>query len=170
MVAATGELQGRTKGWLDVNIDEFLTRLTKVQKAGPGKWRARCPAHESNSPSLAISEKNGTILLKCFVGCAADDICGALGIEMYELFPPRDPLDKYDRQPVAYVGGIKFTALDALRCLSNEGGVVLLAACDQAEGKCLDSQECDRLLKSVSRLTAALEFLGEHETLKPNFE
>ena len=146
-----------------MNVDEFLTRLTKVQKSGPGKWRARCPAHESNSPSLAISEKNGTILLRCFVGCSAEDVCGAVGVEMFELFPPKERDYQAERPANVYVGGIKFTALDALRCLSNEGAVILLLACDMAEGKCLSEEERDRVLKSVSRLTAALEFIGEND-------
>jgi hypothetical protein len=151
-----------------VNVEDLLQRLKKVQKSGPGKWRAHCPAHESNSPSLAISEKDGTILLKCFVGCSAEDVCGAIGVEMWELFPPRER--EYEAQPKVYIGGIKFTALDALRCLKNEGSVILLLACDMAEGKVLSAVERDRVTLACSRMGAALEFVGDNDIEKVTIE
>lgn len=91
-------------------------------------------------------------------------------MELQDLFPPRDPQARFEREPVVYVGGARFTALDALRALTNEATVVLLLACDQAEGKCLTAEERDRVLTSVSRMTAALEFIGENDIERPKIE
>src|SRR5882724_5086828 len=72
-------------------VDELLTRFDKGKKSGPNKWVARCPAHEDRSPSLAIKEgDDGVVLLHCFAGCSVDDVCGAIGIELMDLFPPSD--------------------------------------------------------------------------------
>lgn len=151
-----------------MSVERLLSQLRKVKQTGPGKWAACCPAHEDKGPSLAIKDESGTVLIHCFAGCEPVDILGAVGMELKDLFPPRDPTQKYEREPVVYVGGARFTALDALRALSNEGSVVLLLACDMAEGKCLSEAERDRVLISVKRMTAALEFLGENDIERPH--
>lgn len=148
-------------------IEELLSRLTKVRKNGPDKWQSCCPAHEDRSPSMSIKESDGTILIHCFAGCSVGDICGALGIEMTELFPPRDDTWQPQEKPVK-IGNIRFSAIDALRCLSNEGTVTLLAACDLAEGRVLSPAEIDRLTTAVSRLSASLEYLNDQDTEKMN--
>lgn len=139
-------------------VDNLLNRLVKVKQTGPGKWQARCPAHEDRSPSLSIAEKDGTVLVHCFAGCSVEDVCGAVGVELTELFPPRN--DKWEAQekPVRF-GGMKFTAIDALRCLENEGFVIGLLASDMAEGKVLTDDEQKRLGVAVGRIATALEYL-----------
>lgn len=47
---------------------------------------ACCPAHEDSEPSLHITFAEDRILLKCFTGCTAKEICEALGISIKELF------------------------------------------------------------------------------------
>ena len=71
-------------------IDVLLDRLTHVKQTRPNRWQARCPAHDDRSPSLAITETSeGTILIKCWAGCGAGEIVGAVGLELRDLFPPR---------------------------------------------------------------------------------
>jgi hypothetical protein len=41
-------------------------------------WIARCPAHEDRSPSLSITERDGTVLLHCHAGCAQQSVINAL--------------------------------------------------------------------------------------------
>lgn len=66
----------------------ILARLEAVKPTGPNKWVARCPAHRDKTPSLAIKESaDGTVLLKCWAGCSAADICAALDLELRDLFP-----------------------------------------------------------------------------------
>lgn len=70
-----------------MQIDLILNRLQKVKAAGSDKWQACCPAHEDNSPSLSIKQADyGNILIKCWSGCSAQDICAAIGIELKDLF------------------------------------------------------------------------------------
>lgn len=66
-------------------VKEFLGRLEGVRRSSGG-WMARCPAHEDRNPSLSVHEVNGTILLKCFAGCAFDEIVAALGLEKQDFF------------------------------------------------------------------------------------
>lgn len=145
-----------------MHVEELLARLTKVKKAGPDKWVACCPAHEDRSPSLAIKESEGTILLHCFAGCSVEDVCGAVGIEITELFPPTDKREWVGQEKPVKFGAVRFSAIDALRCLSGEGSVILLLACDMAEGKVLSSDEQDRLVTALGRLNAAMEYLGDN--------
>lgn len=69
-------------------LEKVLTRLDKVKATGPNKWKACCPAHDDKSPSLSIKETaDGTVLLKCWAGCTAAEITGAIGLELRDLFP-----------------------------------------------------------------------------------
>ena len=69
-------------------LDNVLSCLDKVKAAGANKWKACCPAHDDKSPSLAVTEaSDGTVLLKCWVGCKAQDIVSAIGLELRDLFP-----------------------------------------------------------------------------------
>lgn len=48
-----------------------------------GKWfgdygTAKCPAHKDRNPSLSISEKDGTLLVKCHAGCSQQAVIYAL--------------------------------------------------------------------------------------------
>ena len=51
-------------------------------------FRAHCPAHDSDSPSLSVSEGvDRRAVLHCFVGCDTPDIIRALGLGWSDLFP-----------------------------------------------------------------------------------
>ena len=67
-------------------IDNILSQLNKVKKAGSNRWLACCPAHPDKSPSLSISMGAEGVLLKCFAGCETSDVAGALGLTMRDLF------------------------------------------------------------------------------------
>ena len=63
-----------------MTADELVARLEGARERGPGRWSARCPSHDDKSPSLSVREGDeGTVLLHCFAGCSALDICGAIG-------------------------------------------------------------------------------------------
>ena len=86
-------------------IEVVLSRLDKVKAQGKG-YIACCPAHEDVHPSLSLTEgTDGRILMKCFAGCSALDILGALGLTLQDLFP--EPLYKKLPVPTAYHGGNK---------------------------------------------------------------
>ncbi len=59
----------------------------KPQPDGSGGYKARCPAHEDENPSLSVSEGDeGRVLLYCHAGCEIEAVLEALGLEMSDLF------------------------------------------------------------------------------------
>jgi hypothetical protein len=70
--------------------DVVLGRLDGVVRQAEG-WRARCPAHADDHPSLSISRgADGQALLHCHAGCGTEAIVVALGLAMADLFPPKE--------------------------------------------------------------------------------
>ncbi len=67
-------------------VGELLNKLQKVKTLSDKSFMAICPAHADKNPSLHISLKDDTILLKCQAGCKTEDVVQALGIEMSDLF------------------------------------------------------------------------------------
>ncbi len=39
-----------------MTADVLLSRLDGACRTGPGRWIARCPAHDDRHPSLAVRE------------------------------------------------------------------------------------------------------------------
>jgi hypothetical protein len=133
-----------------MSVEDLLSRLSKV-KGRAGSWTASCPAHADKSPSLAIREESGKVLLHCFAGCTPDAIVTAVGMDMTDLFPPREQdYSKTVRAP-------KFFATDLLRCVALEAAIVSVAAYDMARGKKLPQADLDRLQLAYSRINDAME-------------
>jgi hypothetical protein len=130
-------------------VEALLARLEKV-KGRNGSWTACCPAHADKSPSLAIREESGKVLLHCFGGCEVSAIVGAVGMDMTDLFPPSEP--KYQPQPK-----VRFFASDLLRVIALEAAIVSVAAYDMARGKTLPKVDLDRLQLAYERINAAVE-------------
>ncbi len=67
-------------------LQTVLDKLPHAKEEGDG-WRAKCPGHSGKSDdSLSITEKNGTVLLKCFSGCEFIAIVNALELKPADLF------------------------------------------------------------------------------------
>lgn len=131
-----------------MTADELLARLERVRQTGPGRWIARCPAHEDRSPSLSIRDmEDGRTLLHCFGGCEVEEIVAALGIKIDDLFPPR-PIEhaKGERRP--------FPAADVLRALADEAQLVAVAAANLGHGVELTQADRERLLVAGERIAA----------------
>jgi hypothetical protein len=73
---------------------ELLAKRAHARPAGPDRWRAKCPVHGGKSfTSLGIARgENGRVLVKCWSGCAVEDICGAMGIAVKDLFSESNPV------------------------------------------------------------------------------
>lgn len=70
-------------------VAEFLARV-EARPAGPGKWTARCPAHEDSHASLSIARgETGALLLRCFAGCEFKQILAAAGMQPGDAFPTK---------------------------------------------------------------------------------
>ena len=139
-----------------MNAEAFLERLDKVRKTGPDRWLACCPAHADKSPSLSVRElPDERVLIHCFTGCSVDAVLAAVGLEIGDLFPPRsdDPRTTPERRP--------FAPMDALKALSLEVAVVLLAARDMHEAGdlVLGEEGFDRLALAAERIQSALHLI-----------
>lgn len=73
---------------------DALADLLHARRTGPGRWMARCPAHNDREPSLSIREgRDGRALINCFAGCALPSILSSAGLQLRDLFagPPHTP-------------------------------------------------------------------------------
>jgi hypothetical protein len=141
-----------------MSADILLQHLQKVKRTKPDSWLACCPSHEDESASLSIRELgDGRVLVHCFAGCSVPEIVAAVGLELSDLFPPRDKDKHYkkgERRP--------FPAADILRAIASEAKLVYLCAQFVARGNKLPQSDLDRLLTAASRLEAALHAGGIH--------
>ena len=56
---------------------ESIARELGGRRSGRG-WVCMCPAHKDKTPSLSITESDGTLLVHCFTGCSQDAVISAL--------------------------------------------------------------------------------------------
>ena len=53
-------------------------------------WKARCPSHEDQRPSLVVTEgDDGKVLIDCKAGCKTESVVKDLGLTWADLFPPK---------------------------------------------------------------------------------
>jgi len=135
-----------------MRAEEFVSRLVKVRRTGPGRWVSCCPAHEDDHPSFTIRElEDGRILTHCFAGCSVEDVVAAVGVSVSDLFPEK--LIEYAkplRRP--------FPAEDVLACLEIEMQIVAICAGDMAAGRPLAEKDKVRLAVAQERISEAVRF------------
>ena len=130
-----------------VTADMLLARLDKVKSTGPGRWIARCPAHEDRSPSLSIREiDDGRILVHDFAGCDVESVVAAVGLTLEALMPPRaiDNHVKRERRP--------FFPSDVFEIALREITIAAVTACDLHKNRTVDEVDYQRLLTACGRL------------------
>ena len=66
---------------------EIACALPKYRKSGSG-YLACCPAHEDDTPSLSIMERDRKLLVHCHGGCEQDAVIAAL--KASGLWPKQD--------------------------------------------------------------------------------
>ena len=130
------------------NINNLLSRLDKVRQSGPDSWMACCPAHEDKSASLSIRHADEKTLIHCFAGCSVQEVVDAIGLEISDLFPPRESFGKPERRP--------FPAMDALRGIAFEALVVSAAASALLAGHPFTQVDRERLSMAATRIQSAL--------------
>jgi len=133
--------------------ERVLDRLDRVRQMAPGRWMARCPAHEDKGPSLSIRETDdGRVLVHCFSGCGATDVVASLGLSLSDLF--EKPLTPSSLPPIR--GG--FSARELLELLAHEATVAAILTSD-AEGRALTEEEHLRLVQAAGRLNEAVSMI-----------
>ncbi len=127
-------------------VDKLLSRLDRVTERSGGQYLACCPAHEDKSPSLSIKEVDGgRVLVYCFAGCSAAEVCASVGLELRDLFRVGESQQRYQAGPRLSHG-------DLLALLATEANVVYLAADMLYHGKELSEQDRNRLEGAWSRI------------------
>lgn len=72
------------------NFDTILSKLDNVRCTG-NQCTGRCPNHDDKRNSLSCTQANdGSVLIHCHAGCAAEDILNKLNMTMRDLFPHRN--------------------------------------------------------------------------------
>ena len=136
-------------------IDVVLDRLAShgLRPNGTNRWRSCCPGHAGSNPSslsIGVGE-NGAVLLRCWSGCQLDTVVGALGLELEDLFPPREnSAGKPARRRL-------ITASQALDLLAGEMTLAVVCLADIAVGKQLDDATRERCLLAAARVTLLRE-------------
>lgn len=134
-----------------MNIDDFVSRLDKVRRVGPGRYIACCPAHADKSPSMNAREvDDGRILIICRAGCSSGEILAAMGLEFSDLFPERLPEQRYRPLKPA------FPAADVLAALRNEALIVSVLAANQAHGTKVSMADRERAMVAAERIARAV--------------
>ncbi len=140
-------------------LDDLLSRLDNVRKAGNG-WRADCPHGHRSRGSLSIAEgDNGAVLLRCWSGCDSISVLQAVGLSVADLFPerikPTTPEQRRElRTRLAFVG-----TGAAASVLAAEAEVVLIAGNAQVRGEMLTGDDLARLCMAVERVDACAQTL-----------
>lgn len=115
--------------------ERLLRLLHGVRKTGPESYVARCPAHDDRRASLSVRRgDDGRVLVHCFSGgCSASSIVGSVGLDVRDLFPPRE--DDDGARPGRRRRAAPIPARDALQVLDQEAMVLEIGARALLEGK-----------------------------------
>ena len=124
-------------------IENLLSKLRKVKPTGSNRWIACCPAHDDKTPSLAIKNDDGKILLKCFAGCGAHDIVDSIGLSIRDLYQNKD----YDYYQPAVKNPIPLS--DVLECIQQAAMVVLINAGKMQRGENIDHESLVNAIKVI---------------------
>jgi hypothetical protein len=131
-----------------MTADALLSRLDGVKQTGPGRWIARCPAHDDTHPSLNIRETDdGRVLIHDFGGCSVEEVLNAIGMTFDDLFPDR-VVDHRVRP-----GRRTFYDSDILHCLTSDALVIASSGVSMLNGTFQESDR-ERLIEGVSHFLA----------------
>ena len=136
-----------------MSVDAFLSRVD-ARPNGRDRWRCACPVcGEGNRSTLSIGVGDtGAVLLKCFKSCCGpEEIANAVGLELTDLFPPRD-----SHAPPAKRRRL-ITAGQALDLLDLEMTLAIVCAADLARGQPLDEAARERLTRGAARVALLRE-------------
>ena len=131
-----------------MSIDTLISRLDRVKETGNGKYLACCPAHDDRSPSLAITDDEGRVLLHCFSCCDPESVLDALGLTFSDLYP--EPLGNHFKPSKQRV-----SPREILATLDHESLVVAIIGADFIKRQSLDESTWQRLAKAVNRINSA---------------
>lgn len=144
-----------SRGGQALTAESLLSRLERPRRTGRDRWVAKCPAHKDKTASLSVRElEDGRVLLHCFAGCEVGAVLGSIGLDLVDLFPPRDGPGagrQAERRP--------FSVRDLISALQAELAVAWVLLTDLAAGKAPTAADRRRALKARDRCVALIEEL-----------
>jgi len=127
-------------------FDLVCSRVPKLRPQGPDRARGPCQACGSSSGLSVGRGDSGAVLLKCFAGCDLDDVLASLGLEIADLFPPRD----------SHAGPMRrrrlLSATQALDLLDDEARLIAVCGANIAHGVQLTDDDRARCLTASGRI------------------
>ena len=145
-----------------MTVAEILPSLESVHARGQGRWSARCPAHADKSPSLTIAEGDKGLLVKCWAGCSLEEITGALGIKIADLFFDALSSDPHQRREAMRQRAQAQAAREAVQEAEGRQLDTLRQAeqlIQSARGISIEGWSNDKLNKELNRLGTAYALL-----------
>lgn len=134
---------------ITVIAEDFLARLERVKKSGDRQWSARCPAHADKGPSLTVKDSDGSLLIHCFAGCSAAEIVSAIGLNLSDLFPPRDDRERAIYRRERFIKG-------TLKDLEHELTIAMIVLGDVISGKAITPTDIERAMKARATIITLL--------------
>jgi len=140
-------------------IEKLLSRVDSPKKGNKaGQYSAFC-SHQVNRKErkLSITERtDGSILLKCWGGCDFYEILKNLGLEVHELYPPRNLSGREPKRNPPLVSTTQ--CLELLHELVNRMVITVLNFYNGAE---LTPNDREQLLSNAIRTIQILEMTKE---------
>ena len=101
-----------------------IVQLFHARRSGNWKGRpcynAKCPSHRDRMPSLSITQdREGATYLHCFRGCTVDEILGAKGLTIGDLFETKREMTPELKRTLADE--------DRLKLLDRQHGLSIMA-------------------------------------------
>ncbi len=133
---------------MNLSILGHFEKVKKTSKAN--SYNCLCPAHNDKTASLSIKfAEDGRVLMHCFAGCDIESVLSAAGLSFEDIIPERIDILK----PMGKI----YNPFAVLKSLQNEALLVAVAAAEIAEGKQINKEDKDRLLKAVGLLREGYE-------------
>ena len=97
---------------------EVVGKLSHVEEASDGNWKARCPAHDDKTASLSlkVARDDGRLLVTCHAGCSFQEIASALGVLPRQFFNQQEG------------AGVRTTQAETVYDYHNAGGELVFQA------------------------------------------
>ena len=154
----------------DTPAQKILSRLDRVKRRPtPPKisgvpchaaWWAKCPAHPDTNPSLSVLERtDGSISIRCWVGCTLDQILSAKGLRRADLFPR--PAVEYEGSTSHLPVRPRVPVRELLTNLTTSLRVISGAASDILEGGELSTDALRQLHESAAEVAELIEDANE---------
>lgn len=78
---------------LDLLISSLDAHDCQPKRFG-GKWRAKCPSHNSRGHSLQVLEGRDAPMVNCFAGCTWQEVLESLGLKWSDLKDDKAPVHR----------------------------------------------------------------------------